>query len=72
MMVTSEGFSRLECRSVCTAVFARPLQSLSGVSHPKEISVPIITISTNNRIHTSEVRKHVEQKEVSRAIRLPP
>ena len=50
MLVTSEGVLCLEYRNVCTVVVARPLQSLSGVSHPKEISVPIITISTNNRI----------------------
>ena len=35
----------------------RSLHSLSGVSHPKEISVPIITISTNNRISKGEVHK---------------
>ncbi len=57
MVVTPEGVSRLECRNVCTVVVARPLQSLSGVSHPKEISVPIITISTNNRISKGEVHK---------------
>src|SRR6266436_3540977 len=56
MVVTPEGASRLECRNVCTVVVARPLQSLSGVSHPKEISVPIITISTNNRIQNGKVR----------------
>jgi hypothetical protein len=57
MVVTTEGVSCLECRNVCTVVVARPLQSLSGVSHPKEISVPIITTSTNNRIQKSQVRK---------------
>jgi hypothetical protein len=62
MMVTSEGFSRLECSNVCTVMVARPLQSLSGVSHPKEISAPIITISTNNRIQKDKVRKHGRTK----------
>ena len=57
-MVTPEGVSRLECRNVCTVVVARPLHSLSGLSHPKEISVPIITMSTNNRISKDKVRKH--------------
>jgi hypothetical protein len=57
MLVTTEGVSRLECRNLCAVVVARPLQSLSGVSHPKEISVPIITISTSNRIQNSQVRK---------------
>ena len=56
MVVTSEGASRLERRNVCTVVFARLLQSLSGVSHPIEISVPIITISTSNRIQKDKVR----------------
>ena len=62
MVVTTEGFSRLECSNVCTVVVARPLQSLSGVSHPKEISAPIITISTNNRIQKGKVRKHGRSK----------
>jgi hypothetical protein len=57
MVVTREGASRLECRNVCTVVVARPLQSLSGVAHPKEISVPIITISTSNRISKDEVHE---------------
>ena len=57
MVVTREGVSRLECSNVCTVVFARSLHSLSGVSHPKEMSVPTITISTNNRISKDEVHK---------------
>ena len=57
MVVTFEGVSRLECGNVCAVVFAQPLQSLSGVSHPKEISVPMITISTSNRIQKGKVRK---------------
>ena len=69
MVVKPEGASRLECRKVCTVVVARPLHSLSGVSHPKESSVPRITISTNNRIQNGKVRKLVEQKQVSRVIR---
>ena len=57
MLVASEGFSRLECSNVCTVVFARPLKSLSGVSHPKEISVPIMTVSTNSPIQKGKARK---------------
>ena len=56
-MVTPEGVSRLECRNVCTVVVAWPLHSLSGLSHPKEISVPIITMSTSNRIQKGKVHK---------------
>jgi len=50
VVVTSVGVYRLECTNVCIAVFARLLHALNGVSHPREISAPIITISTNNRI----------------------
>src|SRR5438270_573504 len=57
MVVTPEGVYRLECRNVCTVVVVRSLHSLNGLSHPKEISVPIITISTNNRISKGEVHK---------------
>ena len=69
IVVTPEGVSRLECRNVCTVVVAWPLHSLSGLSHPKEISVPIITMSTNNRISKGEVHKHRGQNQVVRAIR---
>ena len=72
VVVTTEGVSRLECRNVCTVVFVRPFQSLSGVSHPKEISVPTITISTNSRISKGEVRKTSWANQVLRAIRLRP
>ncbi len=57
IVITPEGVCRPEWRNLCIAVFARSLHSLSGLSHAKEISVPIITISTNNRIQKDKVRK---------------
>ena len=68
MLVASEDVSRLECSNVCTVVFARPLQSLSGVSHPKESSVPIIAISTNKRIQKDKVRKTSHATESGEAV----
>ncbi len=57
MVVTPEGVCRLECSSFCISVVARLLHSLNGVFQPKEISAPITTISTNNRIRRCNVRK---------------
>jgi hypothetical protein len=71
-MITPEGAYRFEFMNVCIAVFARLLHSLNGVSHPKEISAPIITISITNRIKNGRFTKHHEQKQVPRAIRLLP
>ena len=68
MVVTPEDVYRLECRNVCTVVFARLLHSLSGVSHPKESSVPIITISTNKRIQKDKVRKTSHATESGEAV----
>jgi hypothetical protein len=51
-------------RSVCITVVARLPHSLNGVFHPKEISAPITTISTNKRIRKSEVRKHRGKKQI--------
>jgi hypothetical protein len=71
-MITPEGAYRFEFTNVCIAVFARLLHSLNGVSHPKEISAPIITISITNRIKNERFAKHHDQKQVPRAIRLLP
>jgi hypothetical protein len=50
--------------NVCITAVARLPHSLNGVFHPREISAPIITISTNNRMQMVEVRKHLKQKQV--------
>jgi hypothetical protein len=50
--------------NVCIVEVARSPHTLNGVFHPNEISAPITTISTNNRIRKGEIRKHDRQKQI--------
>jgi hypothetical protein len=62
IVITPAGVYRLECTNVCIAVFARAVHSLNGVSHPREISAPIITISIANRIRKGQGSQSVMSK----------